>query len=79
MELDVLHRLAAAPVPFWLIWGWWAGASAFLLDWRLKPRSEDGPDLAARRGAGAVMGVALVLAMTMYFLGVVDQPLLWAS
>jgi hypothetical protein len=77
--LDLLHRVASAPVPFWLIWAWWAGASAFLLDWRWKAKLEDGPDLSARRGAGAVMGVALVLAMALYFLGVVDQPLLWAS
>jgi hypothetical protein len=57
---------------------WWASVMAFLFDWRLRARLEDGPELATRRGAGTLMGIALALAMALYFLGVVDQPLLWA-
>jgi hypothetical protein len=76
--VDVVHRVVTAPIPFWLIWMWWAAVSAFLLDWRLRARVEDGPELATRRGAGTLIGIALVLAMALYFLGVVDQPLLWA-
>jgi hypothetical protein len=76
--VDVVHRVVTAPIPFWLIWMWWAAVTAFLLDWRLRARLEDGPELATRRGAGTLMGIALALAMALYFLGVVDQPLLWA-
>jgi hypothetical protein len=79
MLAEVVDRLVSAPLPYWVLWAWWAVAAGWLLDWRWRESPRDDDHLSGRRGLGAVLGVALVLAVSLYFTGVADTPILFAS
>lgn len=79
MLREVLTNVASAPLPVWIVWAWWGAAAGWLLGWRWRAAPSDDLDMDGRRGFGALVAVALLLAMGLYFLGIVEAPFLFAS